>query len=43
MLVKMNTRHQADKPVKKCNYWSPIFEMECEEGQTASACQISWR
>jgi len=28
MFLKMNRRHQAHKPVKKCNYWGPIFEME---------------
>jgi len=32
MFLKMNTRHQAHKPVKKCNYWGPIFEMEWSGG-----------
>jgi len=26
MFLKMNTRHQAHKPVNKCSYWGPIFE-----------------
>ena len=28
MFLKMNTRHQAHKPVKEYNYWGPIFETE---------------
>ena len=27
-ILKTNTRHQAHKPVKKCNYLCPIFETE---------------
>ena len=38
--LKMNTRHQAHKPVKKCNYWGRFSK---RNGQTASACQISWQ
>jgi len=25
MFLKINTRHQAHKPVKECNYWGPDF------------------
>jgi len=32
MFLKMNTRHQAHKPVKTCNYWGPIFETEWSRG-----------
>ena len=35
MFLNMNTRHQAHKPVKECNYWGPIFETEWS---TASNC-----
>jgi len=28
----MNKRHQAHKPVKKCNYWGPIVETEWSTG-----------
>ena len=32
MFLKMNARHQVHKPVKKCNYWCPIFETEWSTG-----------
>jgi len=32
MFLKMNTRHQAHKLVKKCNYWGPIFQKEWSRG-----------
>ena len=32
MFLKMNTRHQAHKPDKNCNYWGPIFETEWSRG-----------
>ena len=32
MFSKITTRHQAHKPVKKCNYWGPIFETEWSRG-----------
>ena len=32
MFLKMNMRHQAHKPVTKCNDWGPIFETEWSRG-----------
>ena len=32
MFLKMNARHQAHKPVKKYNYWGPLFETEWSRG-----------
>jgi len=40
MFLKMNTRHQAHKPVKKCNYCGRFSKWNCQTGQTASACQF---
>jgi len=39
MFLKMNTRHQVHKSVKKCNYWGRFSKRNGQEGQTASACQ----
>jgi len=33
----MTTRHQAHKPVKKCNYWGPIFETEWSGGSNCAS------
>jgi len=41
--LEMNTRRQAHKPVKKCNYWGRFSKRNGQEGRTASACQTSWR
>jgi len=32
MFLKMNRRHHVHKPVKKCNYWGPIFQTEWSRG-----------
>ena len=34
MFLKTNTRHQAYKPLNKCNYWGPIFEAEWSTGSS---------
>jgi len=36
----MNTRHQAHKPINKCNYWGPNRN---RHSSRAPACQIPWR
>ena len=43
MFMKMNTRHQAHKPVKSATTGARFSKRNGQEGQTASACQISWR
>jgi len=43
MFLKMNTRHHTHKPVKKGNNWGRFSKRNCQEGQTASACQILCR
>jgi len=37
MFLKMTTRHQAHKPVKKCNYWVAIFETEWSGGSNCAS------
>jgi len=38
MLSKMNTRHQAHKPVNKCNYWARFSKRNGQDGQKPSNC-----
>jgi len=40
MFLKTNTRHQAHKPVKKCNYCARFSKRNSQEGQTASTYQF---
>jgi len=39
MFLKVNTRHQAHKPVNNCNYWGAIFETEWSRGSNCVSVQ----